>query len=94
MFNTILSYYILSFSFSSIGVKGVLAPIVAAWTPSVTIPMCVLTIPVGRTINVYSPKSRAVVSSMANVMTTTHAPMTSALIISAVTSLQRPRVVA
>ncbi len=31
----ILVYYVLSFSFSSLGVKGTLSPVVAAWTPVV-----------------------------------------------------------
>ena len=29
----ILFYYVLSFSFSSLGVKGTLIPVVAAWSP-------------------------------------------------------------
>ena len=29
----ILTYYVLSFSFSSLGVKGTLTPFVAAWSP-------------------------------------------------------------
>jgi Predicted permeases len=29
----ILVYYVLSFSFSSLGVKGTLPPVVAAWAP-------------------------------------------------------------